>query len=268
MSKPPKAEETLPAAQTAPSAVALPPDEMFFNDSGAGLENVSPNDLIIPRLTILQGLSPQVQKNKPEFIPGASAGDICDVGTGEIFEPPLLFLPVHYIKQYLEWAPRSSGKGLVAIHNNDEILEQCEIDEKRKAWLPNGNYVAETAQFFGFNLTAGGRRSFLPMSSTQLKVARKWLTLATSEKIRRKDGTEFTPPLFYRAYNLSTVEQSNNEGSWVGWKIERGPTMTELENWNALYKEALEFRESLTKGEVRGDLDRDEPQSSGDEAAM
>lgn len=243
-------------------------DDLFFASSGAGLENVKANDLIIPRITILQGLSPQVQKNKPEYIAGASAGDICDVGTGEIFEPPLLFLPVHFIKQYLEWAPRSSGKGLVAIHNDDKILEQCTIDEKRKAWLPNGNYVAETAQFFGFNLTAGNRRSFLPMSSTQLKVARKWVTLASSEKIKRPDGTEFTPPLFYRAYNLSTVEQTNNEGSWVGWKVERGPSMTELDGWKALYAEALQFRESLTKGEVRGDLDRDEPATSGDEAVM
>jgi len=245
-------------------------DDMFFSQAGDGLENVKSNDLIIPRLTILQALSPQVQAKKPEYIQGAQVGDICDVGTGEIFEPPLVFLPVHYVKQYLEWAPRSSGKGLVKIHDSADILEQCTMDEKNRAHLPSGNYIAETAQFFGLNISAGGRRSFLPMSSTQLKKARRWLTLATSEKVARPDGSTFTPPLFYRTYNISVVDESNAEGSWAGWKIERGAKLQELgDGWQNLYKEAMDFRDSIKRGELRGDLDREEGSAAmHDDAAM
>jgi|TARA_R110002126_G_scaffold105052_4_gene239127 hypothetical protein len=246
---------------------SLASDSVFEAMAGEGLENVTTRDLIVPRLTILQALSPQVQPKKPEYIHGAKVGDICDVGTQEIFEGPLQFLPVHYVKQYLEWAPRSSGKGLVKIHEDASILDRCKPDEKNRPTTPDGNYIAETAQFFGLNLQAGGRRCFLPMASTQLKKARRWLTLATSEKVARENGSSFTPPLFYRVYNLSAVDESNSEGDWTGWKIERSDRLQDLEgNWREYYDEAISFRDSLKRGEARGDISVDEEVSG--EASM
>jgi hypothetical protein len=244
-----------------------PTDDVFSSVAGEGFENVKSTDLVIPRITILQALSPQVQPKKPEYIQGAVVGDICDVGTQELFEAPLIFLPVYYVKQWLEWAPRSSGKGLVKIHDDSSVIEECSLNEKKQPILPNGNYIAETAQFFGLNLSAGGRRCFLPMASTQLKKSRRWLTLATSEKVERADGTSFTPPLFYRTYSLSTVDESNAEGSWAGWKIERGERLQDFTpNWRPIFDEAMAFRESLKKGEARGDLAADEDHVVSDSA--
>lgn len=248
------------------NAVALA-DDAFATHAGEGLENVKSNDLIIPRITILQALSPQVQPKKPEYIQGCTVGDICDVGTQEIFPQPLIFLPVHYIKQYLEWAPRASGKGLVKIHDDAAILDECTRDEKNRATTKEGNLISETAQFFGLNLSAGGRRSFLPMASTQLKKARRWLTLATSERVTRADGSSYVPPLFYRTYALSTVEENNAEGDWVGWKIERGERLQDIgENWREIYNEALSFRDSLKRGEVRGDVGNEDEAPAGESA--
>lgn len=251
------------------SALLAHTDDAFSAMAGEGLENVTTRDLIIPRLTLLQALSPQVQAKKPEYINGAKVGDICDVGTQEIFDAPLLFLPVHYIKQYLEWAPRSSGKGLVKIHDDASILDHCKPDEKNRPTTKDGNYIAETAQFFGLNMSAGGRKCFLPMASTQLKKARRWLTLATSEKVTRLDGSSFTPPLFYRLYNLSVADESNAEGDWAGWKIERGERLQDFApNWREHYDEAIAFRESLKRGEIRGDVGAEDAEVSSSESAM
>jgi len=265
-----KTESTAVASKSA-SHVSTESDNVGFFDklSGDGLENVTAKDLIVPRLTILQGLSPQVQPKKPEYIKGAQVGDICDVGMNEVFEQPLLFLPVLFMKQYLEWAPRASGKGLVAIHNDASILDQGTRNESNQIILPNGNYIAETAQFFGLNLSAGGRRSFLPMTSTQLKKARSWLSLSSSEKVKRKDGTSFTPPLYYRTYHISTVEESNSKGDWIGFRIERGPTIEEYagpDEFADLAKEAIEFKNSIQRGELRGDVGESDDHSS--EGAM
>ena len=260
------AKEKNAVAVKSENAVAVN-DDFFSSVAGSGLENVRSNDLIIPRLTLLQALSPQVQPKKPEYIMGAQVGDICDVGTQEIFEAPLLFLPVHYVKQYLEWAPRSSGKGLVAIHDDPSIVDQASRDEKNKLTLPNGNLLAETAQFFGLNLSAGGRRCFLPLTSTQLKKAKRWLTFASAERAKRADGTSFVPPLYYRVYNLSVVDESNAEGDWAGWKIERGPKLQEFStDWQEIFAEAKSFKESIARGEVRGDVGADEDHAG--ESAM
>lgn len=162
-----------------------------FAGMGTGLENVTAKDLLIPRLTILQGLSPQVTQGKPEFDPEAKVGQIYDVGLQQGLPATVVILPVHYVKQYLEWAPRNTGKGLIAIHDDPSILEDTTLDDKRRNVLPNGNYVQETAQFYIMNVSAGFRKSFIPMTSTQLKKARRLLTLATDERVQLPDGTEF-----------------------------------------------------------------------------
>jgi len=258
------------------SATEVAAADEFDQHAGEGFENVGASDLLVPRLAILQALSPQLKKGKPEFIEGATLGTICDVGTGELFPEGVLFLPVYYRKDYIEWAPRASGKGLVDIHQDPSILDQCTRDEKNKPIMPNGNYIAETAQMFGLNLTADWRKSFIPMASTQLKKSRKWLTLATGEKLERKDGSKFTPPLFYRSYQLGTAEESNAEGDWIGWVVERGMTVPELGaagigiDFAELKRVAVEFREALIKGEANVDASQmgDAESAPGGEEAM
>lgn len=249
----------------APAGANLPAtDDAFslFEGYGTGFENVTSRDLLIPRMTILQGLSPQVTQGKSEYDKDAKVGMIYDVGLKQGFPEGIQIIPVHYSKAFLEWAPRSSGKGLVQIHEDESILDRTERDEKNRSVLPNGNYIAETSQFFVLNLTADGRKSFIPLSSTQLKKARFLLTLAQSERITRQDGSSFTPPLFYRSYNLTTVPESNNEGTWMGWKIERGPAVTELDNWKSLVEEIKTFREQLKSGAAKGDLSSVEAESA------
>jgi hypothetical protein len=239
-------------------------DVSAFDGIGSGFENVTARDLLIPRLTIIQGLSPQVSQGKAEYDPDAKVGDVYDVGLQQRFPEGITFIPVFYQKQWLEWAPRASGKGLQRIHDSELVLNECTKDEKTgRQVLPNGNYIVETAQMYGLNVTAEFRKSFIPMASTQLKKARRILTLATSEKLKRADGSTFTPPLFYRAYALSSVPESNNEGNWMGWKVERAMALTEFPHWKNLLEEIKEFRESLAAGTIRGDVAAMEADAGG-----
>lgn len=235
----------------------------FEQFAGAGTENVNSTDVLIPRLAVLQDLSPQVKKNKPEFIEGAEAGDICDVGTGDLFGQEVIFLPVYYRKEWLEWAPRASGKGLVAIHPTDAILTECTKDDKGRFITAEGNLIQETAQWYGFNLSARRRRCFIPMASSQLKRSRKWMTFVTSEVIERPDGSEFAAPIFYRTYKLGVASESNAEGDWHGWTVARDKALPELgDRWQSILEEAVKFREALIAGEARGE--HADPETMGD----
>ena len=235
--------------QLTPKTESLPADA--FAGTGSGFENVTASDLLIPRLTILQGLSPQVSQGRPEFDPKARVGMIYDVGLQQCFEGAVVFLPVHYNKVWLEWAPRSSGKGLIATHDTSEILKQTRADHDNRATLDNGNYIVETAQLYGLNTSAGWRKSFIPMSSTQLKKVRRLLTLAMSEKL---PGTNDIAPLYYRTYELSTVPEGNARGNWMGWKVERGRALPEFDGWREIVEDVKAFRAMLLAGEARGDL--------------
>jgi hypothetical protein len=260
--------EKLPAVAATKAVSAVAAGDDFAEFAGAGMENVTANDVIIPRLTILQQLSPQLNARKPEFITGAEQGDICDVATGDLFKGGVAFLPVHYRKDWIEWAPRASGKGLVAVHSTPDILNTCRRDDKNRPITPNGNLVQETAQWFGLNLTAGRRKCFLPMASTALKRSKKWMNLATGEILKRADGSEFVAPLFYRTYDLKTAPETNNEGEWHTWLISRGPALPELDNWQAIKEEAVKFRDALIAGTASADLSADDDHNAAGEGAM
>lgn len=250
----------------------------FAEFAGLGFENVSSSDILIPRLTILQSLSPQLNKKKPEYIEGAELGDIVDAGTGRVFKNGIDFLPVYYRTDYIEWAPRGGAQKLVAIHETSEILEACLKDNNGRlvypTVLPNGNTIQETKQFYGFNLTAGRRPSFIPMASTQLKWAKKWLDLSMGERLKNSAGKEFMPPMFYRSYKLTVGEDSNTKGSWNTWNITRGAALPEIDfdgiTWQEMKAQALKFREQLIAGEARADAGQmeDESTSSNGEGAM
>ena len=228
--------------------------EDFAAFEGAGMEKLTAADLLIPRLSIIQALSDQMKRTSPNYIDGAKVGEIVDTGTNEIMPAKLRVLPVVWDKTWIEWYPRSTRKGIANIHLTADILAQTEKDAKGKPILKNGNYVAETAQVYLLNLDAGRRPSFLPFASSQTRKSRRWMTLASGERLERADGSEYCPPLFYRSYVLGTQMESNNEGEWGGWTIERGPALPELPNWKNILNDAIKFRDSIIAGSMVADI--------------
>lgn len=257
-----KAKASTALAKQPQKAVAVPDSSLddYAAHASGGLEQVTSSDLLIPRLVIIQSTSDEIKKSKPKFIAGAEVGDIADVGTKQVFKDEVLFLPVYYSKVWIEWAPRGSTQSLIAVHDNSAIMEQTKKSERNENLLPNGNRVSETAQFFGLNLNAGRRPTFLPMASTQLKKAKYWCTLASNERITREDGTEFTPPLWSRVYRLGVADESNAQGDWKGWTVtpdlqshEAAKKYSKVE-WPKLRQEILGFLKSLQTGAAKADL--------------
>src|SRR5262245_3116918 len=244
------------AKQVEKSVVQLPERdvaslmEAMAQETGSGLEQVTAKDQVISRITILQPLSPQLQTNTD-----AKAGQICDTGLGIIYPGPVTFLPVHFSKAWLQWGPRNSGRGLVRIHDNDQILQEATEDDRRRMVLPNKDYVVETSQLYVINLTSGRmEKGFIPFQSTQLKKVRQLMTNVMNERATDKAGREYTPPLFYRSYVFSTVPESNAQGNWHGWKIEPSQKVEEMERWQSLLVEVKNFRQALTAGTLKADM--------------
>lgn len=232
-------------------------EEDAVSGPARGFENVTVNDMMIPRLTILQALSPQVLKNKPEYIKGAEMGDFCDVSTGDIFKERVEIIPVFFTLGYLEWAPRNSGKGLIKNWGSDSTkFDSLHPDEKGKRWTDEdeSSYVQDTAQWYALNVSADFRPSFIPLASTNMKSSRRWNTQLGNQRHEKEDSTIIRPSMWYRSWYATPAEQSNNDGTWFIWKFEPGRKVFEIDPSGALWNNCRTFYEQVSTGKVRGDV--------------
>ena len=220
---------------------------MFEADANQGAQHMSQEDLALPFLKILGQLSPEVNKRDGKYVEGAEPGKIINSVTSELFDS-IDVIPCHYKKQYIEWQDRGTSTGApVAIHEADsDIISQTKRGKDYKDRLPNGNYLDNTANHFVLVTGKSPQTALISMKSTQLKVSRKWNSMMFGLTMQGKNGL-FTPPTYSHIYRLSTVQMSNDKGTWFGWDVKMvGP----VEDKN-IYERAKSFSESVGKGEVQ-----------------
>jgi len=219
---------------------------LFEADANQGAQNISQEDLALPFLKILGQLSPEVNKRDGKYVEGAEPGKIINTVTNDLYDT-IDIIPCHYKRQYIEWQDRGASSGApVAIHEADsDIISQTTRGKDYKDRLPNGNYLDNTANHFVLVLGKSPQTALISMKSTQLKVSRKWNSMMMGIKLQGKNGL-FTPPTYSHIYKLSTVQMSNDKGTWFGWDVAKvGPVSDK-----SSYEMAKSFAISVGKGEV------------------
>ncbi len=66
-------------------------------------------------------------------------------------------------------------------------------------------------------------------------------------KIKGADGSFVTAPMMSRKYKLTTTPESNDKGSWFGFRIELEGLVEDM----AEYKAAQEFRNAVRTGQAQ-----------------
>ena len=194
--------------------------DLIMSNAGKGLENITSEDITIPRLSIIQANSPQRKKKDEKYIENADEGDVFNTVTSQVYKEPLTVIPCAYRKTYVEWIPREKGGGFVAAYDirpSDTTTDPA----TRKSFLKNGNQLVDTAEHFVIIKKDDDsfESAVLTMTSSNLTVSRKWNTLLKMKKINVR-GQMIDPPSFMYEFTLSTVEATNDQGTWQKYKIE------------------------------------------------
>ena len=235
---------------------------LFEADANKGAQNISQEDLALPFLKVLGQLSPEINSRDAKYIKGAQPGMILNTVTGDYYdgEKGINVLPVFYKRQYIEWQDRGASMGApVAIHEVDsDLLSKVTRDKSNKDRLPNGNYLENTASHFVILMGDTPTTALISMKATQLKISRKWNSMMMGIKMQGKSGL-FTPPTYSHIYNLKTVQQSNDKGTWFGWDVAKvGPVQDK-----AVYDIAKNFADRVSKGEVQAKHGTEETKTDG-----
>ena len=88
-------------AEKKSTAVAAYDDSLL--SAGTGLEEATTEDYAIPFIRLLQPMSPQLNKNSGNYIEGASAGDLINTVSGEVYDGDkgISVVPCAYSKKYI-----------------------------------------------------------------------------------------------------------------------------------------------------------------------
>jgi hypothetical protein len=94
------------------------------------------------------------------------------------------------------------------------------------------------------------------MKSTQLNVSKKWNSMMKTIQIPDGKGGFAIPPMHGVVYNLSSVLQKNDKGSWYGWVVNMDRIMGSTDK--SLYLMSKDFNSNVSKGNVQTRADVEE----------
>jgi hypothetical protein len=143
--------------------------------SGLGNENVTSDSLSIPKLDVIQQMSPQKVSTDAKFIEGAKDGDLFNSMTGELYDKVYL-INMHFERQFTIFRDRKLGGGFVGTFDTPEAAQQHLIDE---AIDPKTHEIVETHLHRCLMLDKNGQLKqpvLLYMSKSKLSVSSKWNT--------------------------------------------------------------------------------------------
>jgi hypothetical protein len=264
--EPVETQDQTMAVTTVEGALPVALNDMYAEDAGAGLDDMSASDLAMPFLAIIQKSSPQVDElNTQKYMPNAKAGMILNTLTGDLYDGKtgVPVLACGYQKLFTEWTPRDQGGGFQGHHHEDSpVIKNSKVDDKNKRHTPNGNLLVDTAYYFTLAVPDSGMfQAMVSMSSTQLKKSRKWNSLMKGIVLKTKAGKSFTPPMYSHIYLLQTEPESNDQGSWYGWKITTVKMLDDMD----LLQLAKKFNDQIKSGAVRtGPPPSEEAQATSD----
>lgn len=228
--------------------------DMMADREGVGYEDTTSDDYLIPFVTLLQKGSPQVEPGHAKYLEKAKMGMFLESATSMLFEQ-IEFIPCFYERKFTEWVPREQGGGFKGRHDvNSPIVGGAKRDEEDgKLRLENGHTLSDTRYWFGLLRTnIGWRKAVVAMTSTQLKKSRAWMNRQDAIRLRRKDGSLFLPPIYAHTWTFGSALESNNKGSWYGYKLIGEPTLVTDKK---LFLEAEEFRRTCVEGKATASED-------------
>jgi len=234
--------------------------EYLQKTPGRGSENVGTDDLVIPRLEIVQALSPAAKRGDPGYVDGAQAGMLTNSVSRVLYGDHVVVVPVYYMKQYLVWRDRKQAPGesdreyasrpttgfFGAFYTMGEASERVEQEGGAAAHI----VIIDTPQHLCLLLSGTGdtEEIMVSMPRTKAKVSRQWNSM-----VRMVGGDRFS-----RVYKVGTGLQKNAKGDFYNFDIKPMGFPS-----HGLYKQAEELYNKVSSGAHRVVMDVSNMEPSG-----
>jgi hypothetical protein len=182
-------------------------------DDLKGFEQINSNTMSVPFIRIIQKGSPQINREKPEFIQGAQAGEWFNTVTKDVYGDAIRLIVLNYDHIYIEWRP--DREGFVGYHTV-ENAERLAVDKTFGKWkTKDGNLLQEN---YVYMVLIEGHESEGPMvlslSSTAIKPAREWNRLMMTHMMEQPGGGRVRAKPYYLVWRVETEYKQKKDWDW------------------------------------------------------
>ncbi len=237
------AKDKLAAVPGGAMATTDRPGFLVKQQAQEGLEEIERGDLILPRLSICQAMSPQRKKSDPAYIKDLEEGQFFNSVTSQIYgSGTVRVIPILARKSRLYFRPFDEGGGLLCQSLNGKdggrITPAGCIGCPKEAWGPNGEKPECTLLYnYPCALLPSWELIVVSMKVTSLKAARQWNTLM---RLKVKS------PARAGVHELRAVETKNNYGTYFVFNVKPSRWVNESE-----FAQATEIFNSIQEQQIR-----------------
>lgn len=245
------AEKQLPATATEET---LPDYLKDYQGAGRGISDAR-EDNLVPLVTVLHALSPQVNPRNPQYIEGATPGKIW-LRNAPLDKPLLddfLWQQCYYEKNWIEWIPREHGGGFVNrwadVGDKPDCPDAVKHPHDAYKWLHGDNELIETRNLVGYVLLPSGPLPYvIPFKGAGHAQARAFMTVIprTLPNGARADSWMFK-------WLFGSEFMKNAKGEWYAIKAKKRVGFVDEKQAEL----GLQLYESFVRGEKRAEADED-----------
>lgn len=167
--------------------------------SSRGSEEVQTKDMVLPRLELVQALSPIKETNEL-----AREGFLFNSVTQQIYGDHVYFVPIYFRVEYLVWRDQDQGGGFLGSFPTLEQANDRKTQEVEDGEDADYLEVVDTPVHYGLLITPQGHQEqiVISMAKTKSKVSRKWNAM-----IQIVGGDRFS-----RVYKITSFTDENKKG--------------------------------------------------------
>ncbi|MFZ3045219.1 MAG: hypothetical protein WA151_04845 [Desulfatirhabdiaceae bacterium] len=221
-----------------------------MGDDNRGNEGITKEDLVIPRLSIIQAISPELDEKDPAYIEGAKNGMLFNTLTKKLYTE-VLVIPVAYEKKYLLWRDRKKGGGFGGQYDTEQEANAAIMDMED----PDEWEATDTPTHLCLVVSDGKPFEIaIPMPKSKAKVSRQF-----NSTIRLLGG-----PRFSRVYKISVVDDKKKS---TGDKFKNFNVIPAGFPNQELFQLAEKLYTDLSAGAVNYKVDDDYRAGDDDETA-
>lgn len=199
-------------------------------DDNSGFEELNLETMAVPFIRIIQDLSPQMKKSKPEFNPDAETGMFVNTVSGKLYDAPVKVIVGKFDRIFLEWGT-TRGK-LMGVHAPESIATNTKLmrDEKNQLFDPATMHTFQDCYTYYVVMPDALEEGIciVSMTSTNIKEAKK-LNRNLLHTMLPNSSKRALP--YFMVWEMDKVAMSNDQGEWwgVSFKFDSFVTKPQLE---------------------------------------